>query len=208
MQGGGTIIFKFYQFMNNIRLSRKLTILYVMCVLLPLVVTDSAVLYIVLNNQHAKQRHAMENEASAIQYSLTNNIDYAAATAKQIYMNEYIERYLNRDYADALAYVEAYQDFVKTTLFKGGAGMDNTIITMYADNPTIVNGGEFSQLSAIENTRWYQTFEDSGQDTMLYFYYDDEKSPAVEAKRKVLFLKRLDFFSGSRCEKFLKIELD
>lgn len=208
MQGGGTIIFKFYQFMNNIRLSRKLTILYVMCVLLPLVVTDSAVLYIVLNNQHAKQRHAMENEASAIQYSLTNNIDYAAATAKQIYMNEYIERYLNRDYADALAYVEAYHDFVKTTLFKGGAGMDNTIITMYADNPTIVNGGEFSQLSAIENTRWYQTFEDSGQDTMLYFYYDDEKSPAVEAKRKVLFLKRLDFFSGSRCEKFLKIELD
>lgn len=202
MQGGGTIIFKFYQFMNNIRLSRKLTILYVMCVLLPLVVTDSAVLYIVLNNQHAKQRHAMENEASAIQYSLTNNIDYAAATAKQIYMNEYIERYLNRDYADALAYVEAYQDFVKTTLFKGGAGMDNTIITMYADNPTIVNGGEFSQLSAIENTRWYQTFEDSGQDTMLYFYYDDEKSPAVEAKRKVLFLKRLIFSAGAGAKNF------
>ncbi|MDE7323489.1 MAG: histidine kinase [Lachnospiraceae bacterium] len=194
--------------MNNIRLSRKLTILYVLCVLLPLIVTDSVVLYIVLNNQHAKQRHAMENEASAIQYSLTNSIDYAAATAKQIYMNEYIERYLNHKYADALAYVEAYQDFVKTTLFKGGAGMDNTIITMYADNPTIVNGGEFSQLSAIENTRWYRTFDESGQDTMLYFYYDNEKSPAVETKRKVLFLKKLDFFSGSRCDKFLKIELD
>ncbi len=182
--------------------------MYVLCVLLPLIVTDSVVLYIVLNNQHAKQRHAMENEASAIQYSLTNSIDYAAATAKQIYMNEYIERYLNHKYADALAYVEAYQDFVKTTLFKGGAGMDNTIITMYADNPTIVNGGEFSQLSAIENTRWYRTFDESGQDTMLYFYYDNEKSPAVETKRKVLFLKKLDFFSGSRCDKFLKIELD
>lgn len=204
----GIIRYKFYRFMNNIRLSRKLTILYVLCVLLPLVVTDSVVLYIVLNSQHEKQRHAMENEASAIQYSLTNSIDYAAATAKQIYMNEYIERYLNQEYRDALAYVEAYQDFVKTTLFRGGAGMDNTIITMYADNPTIVNGGEFSQLSAIENTRWYQTFEKSGQDTMLYFYYDDEKSPAIEAKRKVLFLKKLDFFSGSRCDKFLKIELD
>lgn len=204
----GIIRYKFYRFMNNIRLSRKLTILYVLCVLLPLVVTDSVVLYIVLNSQHEKQRHAMENEASAIQYSLTKSIDYAAATAKQIYMNEYIERYLNQEYGDALAYVEAYQDFVKTTLFRGGAGMDNTIITMYADNPTIVNGGEFSQLSAIENTRWYQTFEKSGQDTMLYFYYDDEKSPAIEAKRKVLFLKKLDFFSGSRCDKFLKIELD
>ena len=201
-------IYKFYQHINNIALSKKLTLLYVFCVLLPLVVTDSIVLYIVVNNQHTKQLHAMENEASAIQYSLTNSIDYAAATAKQIYMNEYIERYLNHEYAGPLAYVEAYQDFVKTTLFKGGAGMDNSIITMYADNPTIVNGGEFSRLSAIENTGWYRTFEESGRDTMLYFYYDNEKSPVVEAKRKVLFLKRLDFFNGNRCEKFLKIELD
>jgi len=194
--------------MNNIALSRKLTILYVCCVLLPLVVTDSVVLYIVVNNQHTKQQQAMENEASAIQYSLTDSIEFAAATAKQIYMNEYIERYLNYKYEGSLEYVEAYQDFMKTTLFKGRAGMDNSIITMYADNPTIVNGGEFSQLSAIENTDWYRTFEESGRGTMLYFYYDDEKSPAVEAKRKVLFLKKLDFFSGNRCEKFLKIELD
>lgn len=201
-------IHKIYQHMNNIALSRKLTILYVFCVLLPLVVTDSIVLYIVMNDQHTKQQHAMENEANAIQYSLTNSIDYAAATAKQIYMNEYIERYLNHEYASALAYVEAYQEFVKTTLFKGGAGMDNTIITMYADNPTIVNGGEFSQLSVIENTNWYQTFKESGQDELLYFYYDNEKSPAVEPKRKIMFLKKLDFFSGKRCDKFLKIELD
>ena len=200
--------YKFHQYMDNIALGRKLTILYVCCVLLPLVVTDSVVLYIVVNNQHTKQQHAMENEASAIQYSLMNSIEYAAATAKQIYMNEYIERYLNCEYAGPLAYVEAYQDFVKTTLFKGGAGMDNSIITMYADNPTIVNGGEFSQLSAIENADWYRTFKESGRDTMLYFYYDNENSPVVEAKRKVLFLKQLDFFGGNRCEKFLKIELD
>lgn len=185
-----------------------MTILYVFCVLLPLVVTDSIVLHIVMNDQNAKQQHAMENEANAIQYSLTNSVDYAAATAKQIYLNEYIERYLNREYASALEYVEAYQDFVKTTLFRGGAGMDNTIITMYADNPTIVNGGEFSRLSVIEDTGWYQTFKESGRDELLYFYYDDEKSPIVEPKRKIMFLKRLDFFSGGRCEKFLKIELN
>lgn len=202
------IIEKFYHLMNNIKLSRKLTLLYICCVLLPLVVTDSIVLYIVMNDQYTKQQHAMENEANAIQYSLTNSIDYAAATAKQIYMNEYIERYLNHKYADTLAYVEAYQGFVKTTLFKGGAGMDNSIITMYADNSTIVNGGEFSQMSVIENTKWYQTFKDSGRNELLYFYYDNEKNPVVEPKRKIMFLKQLNFFSGNRCDKFLKIELD
>lgn len=203
-----TVKDKVYQYMNHMKLSKKLTLLYVFCVLLPLVVTDSILLYIVLNNEDVKQQHAMENEARAIQYNLTNDIDYAAAVAKQIYMNEYIEKYLNHTYADALSYVVSYQEFVKTTLFKGGAGMDNTIITMYADNPTIVNGGEFSQLSAITDTGWYRRFEASGQDTMLTFYYDSDKLPAVGAKRKILFLKKLDFFVGNRYEKFLKIELD
>ncbi|MBO5031047.1 MAG: histidine kinase [Lachnospiraceae bacterium] len=202
------LIQKSGRYMNNLKLGTKLRILYIFCVLIPLIVTDSVVLYIVVNNENTKQKHAMENEASAIQYSLTNSIDYASAAAKQIYMNEYIENYLNYQYADALEYVVAYQEFMKTTLFQSGAGMDNTIITIYADNPTIVNGGEFWQMSSIENTGWYQTFAKSGLNTMLYFYYDDEKSPVVDAKRKILFIKKLDFFGGDRCDKLLKIELD
>ncbi len=203
----GKLAVKFYRKINNIRLSRKLVILYVFCVLLPLIATDSVLLYIVRNNQQIKQFHAMENAASAMQYSLTNSIEYAAAMARQIYTNEYIERYLNTEYEDVLAYVAAYQDFVKTTLLRG-AGMDSMLITMYADNPTIINGGSFSRLSAIEDTGWYRTFTESGQDTMLYFYYDNEKFPAVESKRRILFLKKLDFYGRSNGDKILKIELD
>lgn len=202
------IVVKFYQKMNNISLNRKLSVLYVICVLLPLIVTDSVVLRIVWNDQYTKQQHAMENEANAIQYSLTNNVDYVAAAAKQIYTNGYIEKYLNREYENAPAYIEAYQNFVKTTLFKGGTGMYNMMITMYADNPTIINGGEFSRLSTIENTVWYQNFEETGQDEMLYFYYDNKQRSVIDAKRKIMFLKKLDYFSGDRYAKFLKIELD
>lgn len=169
------IVVKFYQKMNNISLNRKLSVLYVICVLFPLVITDSVVLRIVWKDQQTKQQHAMENEANAIQYSFTNNVDYVAAAAKQIYMNGYIEKYLNREYENAPANIEAYQNFVKTTLFKGGTGMYNMMITMYADNPTIINGGEFSRLSTIENTVWYQNFEETGQDEMLYFYYDNKQ---------------------------------
>ncbi len=86
--------------------------------------------------------------------------------------------------------------------------MDSMLITMYADNPTIINGGSFSRLSAIEDTGWYRTFTESGQDTMLYFYYDNEKFPAVESKRRILFLKKLDFYGRSNGDKILKIELD
>lgn len=199
---------KFNRYMNNLKLATKLKLLYVFCVLLPLIVTDSVILNIVINNENIKQKHAMENEASAIQYSLTNSVEYASTVAKQIYMNEYIEEYLNREYRDPLEYVVAYQEFMKTTLLQSSAGIDNTIITIYADNPTIVNGGQLWQLSTIENTGWYQTFLESGQKTMLLFYYDDEKVPIVDAKRKISFIKKLDFFGGERCEKLLKIELD
>ena len=107
---------KFNRYMNNLKLATKLKLLYVFCVLLPLIVTDSVILNIVINNENIKQKHAMENEASAIQYSLTNSVEYASTVAKQIYMNEYIEEYLNREYRDPLEYVVAYQEFMKTTL--------------------------------------------------------------------------------------------
>ena len=79
---------KFNRYMNNLKLATKLKLLYVFCVLLPLIVTDSVILNIVINNENIKQKHAMENEASAIQYSLTNSVEYASTVAKQIYMNE------------------------------------------------------------------------------------------------------------------------
>ena len=193
------ILDRLENWMNDYKLKKKLELLYVFCVLIPLILTDGVILYNVILSEREKQLHEMENVASAVQYSLSSAVEHSASAAKSIYMNEYIEEFLNTQYDTALDYVVGYQEFMRNSLFKSSMGIDNAQVTMYADNETIVNGGEFARLSTVRDTKWYQYLQESGRDMLLLFYYDDWKSPAVETKRKILFLRKMNFFGGSPC---------
>jgi len=199
---------KLEDWMNNYKLKKKLMILYIFCVIFPLIVTDGVVFYIVIHSEQVKQKHAMENDASAVQYSLSNSVEYASSMAKNIYTNEYIEDILNKSYATPLDYVTAYQTFKKNSLFDSSMGGDNTLVTIYAENETIISGGVFGRIESIKETDWYQFLQGSGLETVLYFYYDDQKSPAVKAMRRIVFLRKMNFFGSRSCEKVVKIELD
>ncbi len=199
---------KLENWMNDYKLKKKLQVLYIFCVLIPLIVTDGVILYNVIHSEQEEKQHEMENVASAVQYTLSSAVEHSVATAKSIYMNKYIEAFLNTEYETALDYVVEYHKFMKDTLFESSMGLDNTKITMYADNETIVNGGEFAKISSIRETKWYQYLQESGQDTQFLFFYDDWKSPMVDSKRKIILLRKMNFFTNSPCEKVLKIEID
>ena len=197
---------KLERWMNNYKLKKKLLFLYVVCVLLPLIVTDSVVIYIALHTEEVKQQHMMENDVNAVQFSLSNSIESAASVAKAVDTNKYIDNFLNEKYESSLSYFVAYNE-AKNLLFNNNIGGDSSRMTIYADNETITNGGEFSRLSSIKDEEWYQYMVQTGCNTCVYTYYDQSRSPVVGAKRKILFLRRMNYY-GSGCEKVVKIELD
>ena len=195
------------QTMDDFKIKKKFYILYIACVLMPLILTDSVIIYIVTQSEYVSRQHEMENIANAVQYNFYNNIDSAAELGKSIYMNKYINDFLNKEYASSMDYVVDYQNFFKDTMIANSVGINKILVTMYSDNDTIVNGGEFERLDEVVDSSWYQYLQESGEDKTLYFDYDESKSPAVEAKRKILFLQKLDFYSESDREKVLKIEI-
>lgn len=194
--------------MNDFNLKKKLHILYICCMLIPLIVTDSVILFIVVHSEREEQRHVMENEASAAVYNLSREVGIAEMKAKNIYMNEYIEEFLNRQYETPFDYVTSQQMFMKNSLFETSMGTDNAMVRIYADNDTIISGGHFRRLSDARETEWYRYLQDSGNNMILYFYYDDSESPAVEPKRRVLFIRKMNFFGKNSCEKIVTVELD
>ena len=199
---------KLERWLNDYKLKKKLQVLYLFCVLLPLFVTDGFILYTMIHSEQAKQQYEMENAASAVEYNLSRSVEYVAATANNIYLNKYIEEFMNTLFETPLDYVTAKQKLLKDTLFEGSIAIDNILVTMYADNETIINGGEFYRLSEVKDTDWYQNLQESAQNMQLLFYYDDLRSPAVSAKRKILFLRKMDFFPNTSFEKVVKIEID
>lgn len=197
---------KLERWMNNYKLNKKLLFLYVVCVLLPLIVTDSVVIYIALHTEEVKQQHMMENDVNAVQFSFSNSIESAASVVKAVDTNEYIDNFLNEKYESSLSYFVACNK-AKNLLFNNNIGGDSSRMTIYADNETITNGGKFSRLSSIKDEEWYQYMVKTGCNTCVYTYYDQSRSPVVGAKRKILFLRRMNCY-GSGCEKVVKIELD
>lgn len=197
---------KLERWMNNYKLNKKLLFLYVVCVLLPLIVTDSVVIHIALHTEEVKQQHMMENDVNAVQFSFSNSIESAASVVKAVDTNEYIDNFLNEKYESSLSYFVACNK-AKNLLFNNNIGGDSSRMTIYADNETITNGGKFSRLSSIKDEEWYQYMVQTGCNTCVYTYYDQSRSPVVGAKRKILFLRRMNCY-GPGCEKVVKIELD
>ena len=55
--------------LDNLPLTRKLMLLYLCCVLLPLILTDSIIFSLVIKAEQSSSQHEMENIAEAIHYT-------------------------------------------------------------------------------------------------------------------------------------------
>ena len=198
----------FQEKLDNYELKKKMYFLFLFCVLFPLIVTDSVIVYNFLDAERSQRKHEMENISNAVEYSFYNNIDSVARIAKSIYMNKSIDEFLGREYENPLDYVTGYQSFIKDTMLDDSFGLENTRIRMYSDNETIVNGGEFARIDTIKDTPWYQYMTESGKEQFLYFYYYDGVNSPLEAKRKTIFVRRLNFYSNSKMEKIVTLEMD
>ena len=193
------------KFLDNLPLARKLMLLYLCCVLLPLILTDSVIIYMTVRAEHNTSRHEMENIADAIKYSLSNRMDNAANLSLNIYSNKYINAFLEADYQSPLDYFERYQDFLKDSLYEASVVTSNYQIVMYTDNPGIVNGGSFWNLDTIKGEQWYRDFIDSGQEILAYPYYE---SSVTSSQRKISIIRRMDYYHKGSGPNLVKMDLD
>ena len=180
--------------MNNLTIKKKFYVFYILCVLVPLIITDSVVFHIVRNAEQERQEHEMAIIANAVGYSLIDVVEGAAQIAKSIYTNRDYDDFLSREYANSAEYVSAYQDFFKNTLMENALGMNNIVFTMYTDNATIVKGGKVDYIGNVRETVAYQELIETGRRQGLFFVYDNSGARLTD-ERRVLYLQKLNFFS-------------
>lgn len=199
---------RFRSRLDDYKLRKKLKFLYIYCVLLPLIITDSVIIYIFIASENANAQRGMENIASAVKYNFFYDVEEAAGATKKIYMNKYVNQFLDKQFESQLDYFLSYQAFMKDSLFESSIGSTASKITMYADNPTIVSGGVFKRLSPVRDQEWYQYLGSSKQDGVLYIYFDSSSIPTVDAKKRITFIRKLNFYQRDGFEKIVKMDLD
>ena len=202
----GKVLHKLDLWMDDFTIKKKFYIFYVVCVLIPLIVTDSVVFLTTAKFDRERREHEMSNIASAVEYSLSSMIGNAGEIGNSIYTNRDFEEFLSKRYTNSAEYVAAYQDFLSRTLLENALGMNSMIFTLYTDNDTVVNGGRVNTLDKIRNTESYLRLNEEAKSKGLFFVYDDSSS-RITRERRIIYLQRLDFYDAET-EKYLKIEFD
>ena len=193
--------------LDNVSLRSKLYSIFVFCVLCPLVLTDSIVMWMLYDTEHKSRQQTMENTAEAVAYELNTTIDAAVDLAQMIYQNRYINEFLQGSYPTPLDYYIAYNDLMEESLYEVVMGNSAYQTVIYADNPDFINGGYFARLSSVQGESWYQEFNDSGRSSMVTTYYYSKEAIGYRTRKTISVIRRMDYQrAGSR--DILKLDLD
>lgn len=195
-------------YLNNLKIKRKIFLLYFYCVVLPLVLTDTVICGMFIHDEKEAREVRLKNMVKSVEYMMNSAADEAAALSENIYFNKYINEFLNKEFSSGLDYYNQYQELLKDSLFDSSLGTSNAIITMYTDNPTVVNGGRFWKMERIKGKSWYKEFLASGQEIQMYFYFEASGTTNLKLPRKASFVRKLDRYKRDPYQKLLKIDLD
>lgn len=171
-------------------LNTKFMVIYVVCIIFPLILTDGFILRALYNEETSNARHVREAEAQAVYDSVlysTWSYDFAFATA--IDRNKGINRFLDKSYASPYDFYSVYREDVSDSFFESFSGLRSDRVVIYADNPTILNGGKFRPLSAAKEEEWYKRFIALGTDEATLVFYD--RTERFLEQKKFMYVKRM-----------------
>lgn len=192
--------------MNDYSIRKKLLILYIICVLIPLFLTDGVILYIVFDNEWSRQKYEFESIASAVESDLTNTFEEAVNLTSNIYINRTLNEFLESSFDSPLEFFEESRRFTNDPFFSNMSS-DQFQVILYGDNEDIVNGGMFYRLSSLEGDPVYEKMKESGRDLSILYYYK-ENDMNVVSHRKISILRKLDFYKYLESEKVIRVNVD
>ena len=194
--------------MDDLTIPWKLVVLFVFCVLMPLVVTDTVILQLIRQDEDAKKRYEMGNIATSVRNDVINTVEEAVTATKGVYINRKINEFLDKEYeAPADFYAERYE-MLNQPFTSINIGSGEQIIVMYTANPTILGGGTFGRLDTQQGEEWLKAIESSDRDLILIKYFIDDDHVSEKYRKRISVVRRLNYYKNLKYDKYIKIDLD
>ncbi len=195
------------RFLNKLKLHNKFLIMYVFCVIIPLIITDAVVLRAVYKKEYDSRVYEMDKIAQQYSSYMSGVFSYNSNLAQAICDNQDFNHFLDRTYRSNYDYFVNYLDFINNSFFRTIAGMRSDKITIYVDNPTVGDGFYFKPMSSAEDKEWYRRFSQYDVDECLLIYYDETVNLRIEKPQKIIYIRKMRIFD-SKYDKLVKIEID
>lgn len=181
--------------MNDLKLKQKIGLIMLICVMVPLITTNGFIFWNLKRHSDSEQLKTMENSMNAIVYEFQNAVAEQVSIADYLSRDDRLYTFLQTVYLRAADYYQAYmrlqQDDVIQYYYTGQSAYGITICTA---NQTITNGSYFVCEDQVQQAEWYRAFRDSGQQVLLYSFYEDgEKSHGyIRQGRHIAWMRKFE----------------
>ncbi len=199
---------KLKRYFNSLKLNQKLRLLFLFCVLIPMAITDVTILANVYKSVAYDVETEMEQTARSVEYTLQNRMEYPANIAYNLYKSRVIEDFLNEQYSTPYDYYDAYYRLERGLMFDASFGIEGARVSIFADNPTILNGSGFYRMDTYEEQDWFKELYAGEENRRLRFEYGTGMESDAQQKRRILLLVKLDMAAFNGCKKALRLDLD
>ena len=190
---------------DNLRLQQKLWLIQIFCVLLPLLITDSVIMTLIINEEKRVTWQEMDNIADSVKYTISDSVESAVGLMQNIYGNRYVDEFIKSEFESPADYYDQYISFIKDSLYAVGVSNGQYSAVIYADNDSVVNGGYFHRLETVEDTQWYQELEESEREVIIF---SDFANIGMNNQRTISLIRRMDYYHKGHDKSVLKVNLD
>ncbi len=191
--------------LNDMKLGHKLRIMQIFCVLLPLLITDSIIVSIMINTERKADAVEMRNIADSVQYTLEGSITNAVNLMQSIYSDTYANDFIEDTFTTGLDYYEKQYDFKRSSLFAISANSALVTISIYADNDGIINGGNIYNVQKVVHEPWYEAIIGNNKDILMFSGFEDN---ITNSKRTIFLVRRMDYLHKGTGASVIRAELN
>jgi len=197
--------------LDNIRLRDKMLIIYLFCVLIPIVLTNVVFYQVTTNNVKNQRMKDISLALEEIRNDFRGELEVAIRVSDVFNTDYLLHDILDTEYESPVDYVAAYDSYLRrilnsyTPLY---TSMQN--IKIYLDNTTILHAGGIGYLSyRVRNSDWYRALEEAkGSPVVLIRTTREDSIGSAGVRDTFAIVRRMNNLFGNRkWEKVLKIEL-
>jgi Predicted signal transduction protein with a C-terminal ATPase domain len=184
---------------NHLKLRDKLLLMYILCVFIPIVLTNIVFYNVTTNNIKNQKSHDADIALEKLQGELRAVIDEAAGISYLYYIDPLLNQLLDKNYESKIEYVEAFNN-IRSVFNKSEQAYKTTSSTViYTDNPTVLSSGPIMPLSdSVRESDWYREFMKTDVSYPLFMQDYDTFS----------LVQRLNYIKGNGYTNLIKIDLN
>ncbi|MBO7747167.1 sensor histidine kinase [Paenibacillus sp. MWE-103] len=193
---------------NDIPLNTKFLLIYLLCVLLPIMTINLFFFHQNSENIRVREQDNLRKSIERASGELLGMIDESVALSHSIASDDSIYAALDRAYASPVDYYAAYDGFLRDKLKRYMSSYPNIVeIRVYTDNPTIQTGANYHVIGdPARDLPWLGELKRSASNMTVVSYYE---SGGFSPGNRISVVSRLNTYASyATYTKYLRIDLN